>query len=305
MAGMHPRVLFLFVDGVGLGSSSPSNPLAALDLPSFKEMAAGQPWTIDASDIRRPDHVFLAADANLGVEGLPQSGTGQASLFTGVNCAKLAERHFGPFPHSSSRPVIARDNIFSVIARETPTAIDQLAFANAYPERFFSYVRTTDRWTVTTLCCVSAGVRLHSEKDLVAGRAIAANITGEGWPGEALPRVGEDEAAQRLLDISCRHRLTLFEYYLTDKAGHGRPGADATTVLSSLDRFFGSLLDGKPDDLLIVLTSDHGNIENLSTRSHTRNPVPLIAIGPGADAFSEASSILDVTPIIVRSLADG
>jgi bisphosphoglycerate-independent phosphoglycerate mutase (AlkP superfamily) len=31
---------------------------------------------------------------------------------------------------------------------------------------------------------------------------------------------------------------------------------------------------------LVVVTSDHGNLEDLSDRGHTLNPVPALLIGP-------------------------
>lgn len=294
----------VFVDGVGLGPAGNQNPLAGLHLPGLLGMSGGVRWIAGVPEIRTENHVFLPVDANLGVDGLPQSGTGQASLFTGINCAQIAGRHFGPFPHSTSRPIIARDNVFMRLARDASISAGNCAFANAYPERFFSYVRSTDRWTVTTLCCLNAGVRLHSEADLIAGKAVAANITGEGWPGRPIPIIEEQAAAQRLLSLASERRFTLFEYYLTDKAGHGRPGAPPDVVLRSLDAFLGGLITDRPSDLTIILTSDHGNLEDVATRSHTRNPVPLIAIGPAAGYFKNAASILDVTPAIVQLFAD-
>lgn len=299
---MHSRILFVFVDGVGLGPAGDINPLDNYPLPAIARMGAGQKWLAEVNPVRQPDHVFIPIDANLDVDGLPQSGTGQASLFTGINCAKHAGRHFGPFPHSTSRPIIAQQNVFTRLVEEADNPLEQLTFANAYPERFFSYVRKTDRWTVTTLCCLRAGVRLHSESDLRNGKAIAANITGEDWPGKPVPSVDEATAGRRLLEIASARRFTLFEYYLTDKAGHGRPGAPPEEVLRSLDAFLGALIDGRPDDVTIILTSDHGNLEDISTRSHTRNAVPFIAIGPDAGRFVNVSSILDVTPAIVRAL---
>ena len=57
--------------------------------------------------------------------------------------------------------------------------------------------------------------------------------------------------------------------------------------------------------VLLVLCSDHGNIEDLSTHTHTRNPVPLVALGPGADEVLQAAEdIADVTPAILRLHAD-
>src|SRR5690554_2740810 len=139
---MPRHVTFVFLDGVGLGPPE-ANPLAALALPQFEHLAGGQRWVAEAEPIAAPDHVFLPIDATLGVEGLPQSGTGQASLFTGVNCAERAGRHFGPFPHSTSKPVIAENNLFLNLRR----AGLEGAFANAYPDRFFSFARHRDRWT--------------------------------------------------------------------------------------------------------------------------------------------------------------
>jgi len=46
------------------------------------------------------------------VEGLPQSGTGQATLFTGVNCAERVGRHFGPYPHSTTHEILRDHNLF-------------------------------------------------------------------------------------------------------------------------------------------------------------------------------------------------
>src|SRR5690606_29320670 len=109
---MRPHVTFVFLDGVGLGPAGPENPLATLRLPAFERLAGGQRWTTEAGALAEPDHVFHPLDATLGLDGLPQSGTGQASLFTGVNCAARAGRHWGPYPHSTSKPVIAAKNLF-------------------------------------------------------------------------------------------------------------------------------------------------------------------------------------------------
>lgn len=293
------HVVFVFVDGVGLGPDGPDNPLARLDLSAFARLADGQHWTSETKSIDQVRRVFRPIDATLGVEGLPQSGTGQATLFTGVNCAERAGRHFGPYPHSTSKPVIAELNLFLCLEKTGRMG----AFANAYPDRFFQYAERRGRWTVTTLCCVEAGVRLRREADVRAGNALTAELTGATWNerlGLDIPVISEAEAGRRLARLSRDADLTLFEYFLTDKAGHSRDPERAAAVLRSLDAFLGGLLDGLDDATLFVLTSDHGNIEDLSTKSHTRNAVPLVALGPGAEAFSAARSLLDVTPTLVR-----
>ena len=57
------------------------------------------------------------------------------------------------------------------------------------------------------------------------------------------------------------------------------------------------------EDGLILITSDHGNIEDLSTRRHTLNPVPAIIIGnPDHRAQFSAglSSLSDIAPAITQ-----
>lgn len=301
------HVLFVFLDGVGLGVEDPAlNPLAAHPLPAFEHLAGAQPWTASARPHLQPEHVFRPVEATLGVEGLPQSGTGQATLFTGVNCARIAGRHFGPYPYSTTRPVLADQNIFTQIERLGLPLEEPAAFANAYPPRFFTYARQRDRWTVTTRCCLDAGLRIRTHDDLRHARALAADLTGQTWRdrlGLDVPLLTEAEAGARLARLSQAHAFTLFEYYLTDKAGHSRSMERAAAVLLALDRFFTGLLAHlNPARSLLLVTSDHGNLEDLSTKSHTRHAVPLVARGRGAAHFHRAHDLTAITPGILSAL---
>ncbi len=298
-------VLWVFLDGVGLGPAS-ANPFATLDLPAFERLAGGQRWTAGAAPVRTARHTFVPVDATLDVDGFPQSGTGQAALFTGLNAAQAQGRHFGPYPPSKVRPLVESESVFARLAAEV--GAERLAFANAYPERFFRAVQARGRWTVTTLAASSAGVRLRGADDLAKAQALTADLTGEGWRrllDPALPVISEAEAARRLLGLLAGHDFVLQEYFLTDKAGHSQDPDRAATVLRQLDRLLGALLDGLPHGDLLVVSSDHGNLEDLSTKSHTRHPVPLVASGAGADAFAGATSILDATPAVVRAVLAG
>jgi len=308
------QILFVFVDGIGLGEDDADvNPFARASLPAFERLAGGRRWVRAAPVVDLTDLVFRPLDATLGVKGLPQSGTGQASLFTGVNCARLAGRHYGPYPHSNTRSVLAEKNIFRQIealerAADGTGADQPAAFANAYPDRFFDYVKRTDRWTVTTRCCLESSVRIRTEADLRKGLAVPADLVGQKWPGggdDGMMPASEGDAARRLLRIAARHTFTLFEYYLTDKAGHKQSMASGERVLGSLDALLSTLLDEMDSaETLLILTSDHGNLEDLSTKTHTRNPVPLAACGAGADALRAVRSIEDVTPAVLAHLAD-
>jgi hypothetical protein len=305
-----PHVLFVFLDGVGLGPATPKsggdNPFATLHLPAFERLAGGQPWTQAARPVRTPRHTFVPIDATLGVPGLPQSGTGQAALFSGENAAVAHGAHFGPYPPTAVRPLLDAQSVYARLIR-TGLDPDSLAFANAYPDRFFSAAEARGRWTTTTYMARSAGVRLGTADDLAGGEALAADLTGVGWQrlvDPALVPVTEAEAAVRLVGIARTHRFTLFEYYLSDKAGHSRDTARAAEVLASLDRFFGALLSLlDPDRDLFIVSSDHGNLEDLGTKSHTTNPVPLVALGRDADRLAHATSLLDVTPMLVSAMA--
>ncbi|MEM8557156.1 MAG: alkaline phosphatase family protein [Bacteroidota bacterium] len=299
---LFPRLLFVFLDGVGLGPDTADNPLATNTLPAFARMAGGHAWTNAAPTLNDERHVFRPINANLGVEGLPQSGTGQATLFSGVNCAALAGRHYGPYPHSTSKPVLREHNLFATLHRALATdqpADAVCAFANAYPTRFFEVMRQRKRWTVTSYCCYSSGVRLRRVYDLERRRALFADLTGDNWPGKELTPLTESEAAHDLVGLASAHRVTLFEFWLTDKVGHAQDPDRARTLLTSLDRFLGALLDALPDDVLLVVSSDHGNIEDLGTKSHTRHPVPLIAIGPHAGMLAGVEDLAGVLPALV------
>jgi len=299
---MAHRILFVFIDGIGLGIPSSANPFSTNLLPGFEILSGKQVWDSNARPVALQNLSFRGIDATLGVDGLPQSGTGQATLFTGYNCASIAGRHFGPFPHSATRDAIRQYNVFSRVKNLSGEA----AFSNAYPPVFFRYAREKDRWSVTTRACLDSGTEIRTIEHLNEGDALAADITGERLVTHlSLPInvLTESDAARNLVSIAARHSITLFEYFLTDKAGHSQSFKKSIQYLESLDRFILGILDYIDDkDITLVLTSDHGNLEDLSVKTHTKNPVPFAAFGPGARAFHDISSITDVTPRIMTLL---
>jgi phosphopentomutase len=73
-------------------------------------------------------------------------------------------------------------------------------------------------------------------------------------------------------------------------------------VLARIDRLLGGLRAAlRPADTILI-TSDHGNIEDDTTQSHTRNPVPLLVIGPDAPRFAAVTRIDEVAPAILAAL---
>ncbi len=300
-----PSVYLFFVDGIGVGPGGASNPFDTGDLKGFRSLTNGQPLVegcfFDRKDVT-DGRAWLtrSIDANLGVSGLPQSGTGQATLFTGVNCAQLAGRHYGPFPHSTSRPVLAEHNIFQRVGAQSS------AFANAYPERFFRWARERDRWPTTTRCCLDSGVRIRTMDDLRSGGAIAADLTGKGLAAvaeSAVPSVSERETAARIEHLTRNHQLVVSEYFHTDKAGHAQDAQAARQCLHSIDRFLSGLVDTLDwCNTTFIMTSDHGNMEDLSVKTHTRHPVPLIVAGQGAHHFDQVDDLVGVVDAIIAAL---
>jgi 2,3-bisphosphoglycerate-independent phosphoglycerate mutase len=270
----------LFLDGVGIGSRDHLvNPFFAARLPTLRRLLDG-----DLPSLDRPRHTgrlatVLPLDATLGVPGLPQSGTGQMALLTGINGAQRIGRHFGPHPYSTLRPAIDAHNVFQRVVQANGRA----AFANAFPQRFFDFVEhRKTRLSVVTLSCLSAGVPLRRAEDLARGNGVSADLTGEAWRAHGhpeIPVITPQEAGYRLADMSAMSTFTLFDYWKTDHAGHAQGHPEAVQVLERLDGLLeGVLARLDLDETLLVITSDHGNIEDLSTRSHTRNPVPLILV---------------------------
>ena len=137
--------------------------------------------------------------------------------------------------------------------------------------------------------------------------AIAADITNEHWVklgfGD-VPVISPAQAGERLVSILGDYDFVLYEYFYTDHAGHSQSMENAVGVLQTLDGFLGGILSAlDPNSDLLLVTSDHGNIEDLSTKTHTRNPVPLIAVGARRDfVTSRCKNLTHVTPAIVELL---
>jgi bisphosphoglycerate-independent phosphoglycerate mutase (AlkP superfamily) len=56
-------------------------------------------------------------------------------------------------------------------------------------------------------------------------------------------------------------------------------------------------------DMMVIITSDHGNIEDLSVKTHTLNPVPLLWLGPSyLEVQPLPKDITGVTPWVLRLL---
>jgi 2,3-bisphosphoglycerate-independent phosphoglycerate mutase len=238
------------------------------------------------------------------VEGTPQSGTGQTTLLTGENAALAFGRHFGPWTPVSLRPMLEAQSVLRVAV----SAGLETVFANAYP-RGWPGERSARRAAAPPLAARAAGLLDRHEEALRKGEAVASEILNDGWRTHLghtdLPVIGPAEAGRNLARIASRARLTLFAHYSTDTAGH-RGGMDgAVAALENVDAFLGGVVDALADDVLLVIGSDHGNIEDV-TVGHTHNPAFALLHGPGAlERHAELGSLLDFTPALLRWLGAG
>jgi 2,3-bisphosphoglycerate-independent phosphoglycerate mutase len=227
------------------------------------------------------------------VEGLPQSGTGQTSLFTGENASKKIGKHFGPYPHSKIKPLLKKKSLF----HKTLEIGKKPHFLNAYPDIFFEKSEKRNRWSCTTLMAKSAGVTLNRLEDVLNEKAITAEIVQWAWRDMLnldVPEIEPEEASKRVLNSLKENDLVMYEYYLTDKAGHAQDREMAERVLSVLDRFLLHIIQNLNEKDTLVITSDHGNLEDLSTKTHTRNPVPLFVKGD-AESFKNARRVFSTS----------
>ncbi|REL39171.1 hypothetical protein DYD21_04235 [Rhodohalobacter sp. SW132] len=295
-------VIFIFIDGVGVGKKNPNNPLSENGWSFFTEFTGTAGLDESNDPVQTDKFLYKPIDANLDVEGLPQSGTGQTTLFSGVNASKIAGKHYGPFPYSTTRFLLEQESLFHKVIEMGKLPV----FMNAYPEIFFRKAAKRDRWTATTLMTRSAGIELKTTKDILKGEAVTAEIRQNIWReqlGLDVPEITVIEAAERLLRAGETSDLVLYEFYLTDKAGHSLNRAYADEIRDLLNPFLKYLAESISENDTLVISSDHGNLEDISIKTHTRNPVPLLVKGE-TSYFENAESIADVTPGIVKLLKE-
>ncbi len=241
----------------------------------------------------------IPLDATLDVEGIPQSATGQTALFTGINAAVLMKAHLQGFPGPELRRVIADTNIFKTLLGLGR----KVAFANAYVRYGLKDLAQTRFRSVTTVMTEAALGFARALDNLLAGMAVYHDLTRESISGEYhIPMIKPAEASRHLIDISAQNDFTLFEYFMTDRAGHANDPALLGKVLGNLSEFVCALASSLPAGTALALCSDHGNCEDVSTRSHTKNPVPFLYYAHQPADMSGMRSISDVSGFITRIL---
>ncbi|MET0646270.1 MAG: peptidase [Pyrinomonadaceae bacterium] len=289
-------VLLIFVDGLGVGTRGRHNPLhvlgeAAAPLAVFEDEQPSLPF----------GGLLALTDARLGVEGRPQSASGQTTILTGVNVPARLGYHKQGFPNEQMRALLREHSLF---LRLKNLGGGPDLFANAYAPQFFV---KRPRWVAaTTVAVEAAGLNFRTFEDLKEDRAVYHDFTNRFLieRGADIPERTPEESAAVLAGLAASHRFTLYEHFIADRAGHEQDERVALDILAELARFVRAVLSLV--DLArttVLLTSDHGNVEDLSTRNHTLNPVPTLAWGRGKEtAVRGVRTLADITPTILEIL---
>ncbi len=294
------RILFIFLDGVGLGQDDPEiNPFARLEMPNLQGLLGGRRLLASSAPYQGKRATLLAIDASLGVKGLPQSATGQAVLLTGINIPSEIGEHYGPKPNPPIAKYLLNGNLFSQLIKSGKTA----ALLNAYPPRYFHGVDSGKRlYSAIPLAVTSAGLPLFNKNDFYAGHALSADFIGKGWR-EMLgfsdaPVLDPNVAGRKLAELAGLYDFSLFEYWASDYAGHKQDMNWAVEQFTVFDNVMEGLLNNwKDNEGLILVTSDHGNMEDLSTRRHTQAKVPALLIGDAGARKVFSSGLTNLSQI--------
>ena len=307
------NVLFIFLDGIGLGENNPeTNPLARAKMPNLNILLDGRSLVKDSAPFAGERATLIAVDPNVGVNGLPQSATGQAMLVTGKNISAELGYHYGPKPNPEVAAYLNGETLFSRCVQAGKKA----ALLNAYPPRYFDGIDSGKRiYSSIPMAVTNAGLDLFRHEDFFAGRALSADFTGNGWrtmlgfPDS--PVMDAHKAGRQLVSLAKGYDFSLFEYWASDYAGHKQDMQTAIELMETFDGVLGGLVEemdrgsGSGNGMLVLVTSDHGNMEDVSTRKHTDAHVPALVIGnkTARDEFTrDMKDLTDIAPAIWRTV---
>jgi hypothetical protein len=295
------HILMIFLDGIGLGDDDPTkNPFAVANMPTLTGLTNGKRWLRGIGRQESERAIFIPTDPRLGVPGRPQSATGQAAILTGRNIPQIIGEHYGPKPNLPIRKLLAEDNFFKQVVAHGKKA----AIINAYPPRLHHAInRGKILRSSYQQALHEAGLPMFTDETIYAGTALSSDWTGEGWRSELgytdTPVYSRHEAGRRMVEISRQYDFSFFSHWYTDIIGHRGPLEDGVALLELFDGVMAGTLDTWDDDEgLIIVTSDHGNLEDISTRNHTENDVPTLIIGRDKAAFTDG--LTDLTGLVPR-----
>jgi 2,3-bisphosphoglycerate-independent phosphoglycerate mutase len=293
--------VMIFLDGFGLGRNQ-DNPIVAANTPYIDALLGGH-YLWGERTIRK-DKVFLTPlDASLDVSGVPQSATGQTTLWTGVNAAKILGYHLNAYPNERLIEVIEDKSIFKQLAKQGKRVMFANAFTDHYEEDIASGKK---RYTASTLSALAGGVRLRRLGDLLEGKGVYQDMTNEllRQQGKEVPIISAFQAGQNLSRLALDYDFTLYEFFQTDVRGHKRNWEEAIKLVEQIDEFIGGFIAvAREKKVTLLLTSDHGNVEDFMIKGHTHNPVPALGWTNCEVVWPSWSKLEEVTPGIIKLIS--
>jgi hypothetical protein len=300
-------VIFLFLDGVGLGmDDSTVNPLVSGKYPTLERLLEGNKLVAATGRLSTAQVELVPVDAQMGVPGRPQSATGQTAILTGVNAPARLGEHYGPRPDARVRAILDQGTLFSRLRQRRLRTY----FCNAYPHGYFDAVRRGKRLlSAIPYAATAAGQELPTYEALRAGRAIAADFTNAGWRDQLgyadVPVYTPEEGGRLLWELAREVDFLFFEHWLTDLLGHHQQLVPAVENFERFDAFLGGLLAAADlDETLILVASDHGNVEDCSHGKHTENPALALVLGAERRRYAaQISQLTDFAPVVEEFLS--
>jgi len=287
-------------------------------MPNLNKLLEGRSLLAESAPFVGEHATLLAIDPNVGVDGLPQSATGQAMLVTGKNVSAAIGYHYGPKPNPAVAEHLKDETIFSKCVEAGKKA----ALLNAYPPRYFDGIDSGKHiYSSIPMAVTNAGLSLFTDQDYYEGRALSADFTGEGWRAflgfPDAPVLDAHQAGRKLATLAMEYDFSLFEYWASDYAGHKQQMETAIGLMETFDGVLGGIEEERgtlrhssgqanKDELLVVMTSDHGNMEDLSTRKHTDAMVPALVVGEknAREEFTrELTDLTHIAPAIWHALS--
>jgi hypothetical protein len=281
------RVAILFTDGVGIGRRDPTiNPLARGEF-LLSQFEGGVGSALPAGGQVHP------VDTTFGVPVRPQSASNQTAIYSGTDAPRAVGAHVLGFPTTPLKKILEQQSIVRRLREAGRTA----SFVNTWPGEYLEAlglphqpsampsgpippaIRRRMKPSASTLAFAAAGASFRTFDELKAGRGLTHDIDG-AMAARRFPEVPRRSAAEAAnIFWSLAEDFTLFEHFLADEAGHLQDEAAALAAIGTFDAFAREVIARRPTDTVVVICSDHGNVEDLSTRNHTTNPVAVLTFG--------------------------
>jgi hypothetical protein len=141
-----------------------------------------------------------------------------------------------------------------------------------------------------------AGLRLRTIDDVRRNAALTSSLTHELeakfgfsiFDIPPLPLRTPEEGAQIVVELAQDHDFVFYKYQLPDLISHTGRVELARDVFDVIERFVGTLLDVVEPDSTVIVTSDHGHLEQVGfTAGHPKSKVPTWCFGPHAEHRAE------------------